>query len=287
MNHPFPRPFSLLLLCGAAAADGGSGAFYAGVNQANVGITGIPIHRGIETSASYNQQSVDSTGGYALESSAYLNKGLTNSKDSASARLAAYRLTTLSPNWLLRAGGQGDYYQNEDFPTDSYTSVGVEATLGHVDAAREGTDIFLSFRKEAHQQVDDDQYDMGRSTLRFTQYMPAGTAEAYWSWYGTYQQNNASDDNRDAVTTGGGVQYNQWELGTFKGQVGLHVSRDSYDGYRTASFFATGSLSKPLKKGLNLQFSANAGQYDAPVEAVDAVKSEDFYSVSTGLKWDF
>jgi hypothetical protein len=294
MNQHILLPASLLLLCGAAFADSRTGSFYAGLNQANYGIAAntnaeeSPTHRGIETSASFNQQSLDNTGGYALESSAYLNKGIAGSQDIGSARLAAYRLIALSPDWLLRAGAQGDYYENGDFPTDSYGGLGAEATLGHVDAERAGTDIYLAYKQETHGQVADDQYDMERRTLRFTQYLP-GKDKTYWSWYGTYQQNDASDANRDSATTVLGVQYNQWAIGPFTGQLGLQRLQDRYEQYQTTTSLASLSLSKPLTKGMSLQFSSNAGKYDAPPDAavVDAAKAKDFYSVSAGIKWDF
>lgn len=292
INRHILLPASLLLLSGAAFADSKAASFYVGVNQANYGIAAnnqeSPTHRGIEASGNFNRQSLGSTGGYALESSAYLNQGLAGSKDISSARLAAYKLTALSPAWLLRAGVQGDYYKNDDFPTDSYQGVGGEATLGHVDAEREGTDIYLSAKRETHGQVADDQYDMERRTLRFTQYLP-GKGDAYWSWYGTYQQNDASDDNRDTTTTVLGIQYNQWALGSLTGQLGLQRLQDHYDQYQATTTLATVSLSKPLTKGMSLQFSANAGKYDTPPDAtvVDVPQDKDFYSLSTGLRWDF
>ncbi|MDX9987399.1 MULTISPECIES: hypothetical protein [Thiothrix] len=313
----------VLLGSGVAVAGGWSGNFQTGGmytnNLAVQSATGIaPAERtnlsrtGIETGIDLRQQSLDHTGGYVLEGLASLNQGLAEGKDITRVRGAAYRLAALDSRWLVRSGVAAEHYQNGDLPTDSYRGLGAESTLGYVGEAGAGTDIGFSIKREDHWQAADTPYKVDKQTLKLVHYFPHQPKQAYWSVEGAYQQAQADDDSRDAISTVLGIQYNQWAMGAWGGQVGLQWRQDDYDGQvspnenpaggmtppsemqppsrQDGTYLIAASVSKQLKKGLHLRLSSSAGQYTSTLGAVGQRRegtSERFHGISATLDWAF
>jgi hypothetical protein len=308
---------AVLLGSGVAVADGWSGNLQSGVTYTDnlevaagsgtaTDTPGSLKRSGVETGISLNRQVLDATGGYVLESSASLNQGLAGRKDIRQARLAAYRLAALNQDWLLRAGIQGNAYANGDVPTENYQGAGAEATLGYMGKTNSGTDIALSFKQERHPA-----YRMERSALKLAHYFPHRKGQAYWSLRGTYQQDAATDDSLDGASNALGISYGPWLLGSFKGTVGVEWQQKQYAQRQTrgtpppgmsppagmalpqredTTSLATISLSKPLKKNLNLHLSSSVGQYSstAGINPMDTTgTNESSNSFSAGLSWDF
>ncbi|WP_287600042.1 hypothetical protein [Thiothrix sp.] len=313
---------ALLAVSGIASAEGWVGTFQSGLTYTDnlevaadsstaTDTPGSLTRGGVKTGISLNRQVLDGTGGYVLESSASLNKGWAGRKDIRQARLAAYRLAALNQDWLLRAGVQGDAYTNGDVPTESYQGVGAEATLGYMGKTNSGTDIALTFKQERHPA-----YRMGRSAMKLAHYFPHRKGQAYWSLRGTYQQDAATDDSLDGAGNALGIGYEQWSLGAFKGTAEVEWQQKQYDQRQTrgtpppgmfppggvppagmtlaqredTTARATISLSKPLKKNLNVHLSSSIGQYASTsgVNPMDtAGTKERFNSFSAGLRWDF
>ncbi len=319
---------ALLLGPGVAVAEGWSGNFQTGVTytnnlevQSGSGITPAEqtsLNRaGAETAISLQRQSLDYTGGYVLEGTASLNKGLSGRQDITRVRGAVYRLAALTPDWLIRTGMEAEHYRNGDLPTGSYRGAGAEATLGHVGEAGAGTDIGFSVKREDHWQAADTPYKVNKQTLKLVHYFPHQPGQAYWSMEGAYQQTRSDDDSRDAASTLLGIQYNQWAVGALNGQVGLQWRQDDYASIpsggnpprgmtpaggmaspagmgppprQDTEYLITASIGKQLRKGLRLRLAASAGQYTSTLGAAGQMAegtSEGFQGVSASLDWAF
>ncbi|MBU0656973.1 MAG: hypothetical protein KJ914_17760 [Gammaproteobacteria bacterium] len=313
---------AVLLGSGTVVADGWSGNLQTGVTYTNnlevQSSTGIApaeqtsLNRsGAETGISLQRQSLDYTGGYVWEGVASLNQGLAGRKDITRVRGAAYRLSALTTNWLVRSGVEAEHYQNGDLPTGSYRGVGAETTLGYVGETGAGTDIGLSVKREDHWQVADTPYKVDKQTLKLVHYFPHQPRQAYWSVEGAYQQAQADDDSRDAASTLLGIQYNQWAIGTLTGQVGLQWRQDDYgqispgenpSGSMTPpagvgqpsrqdkTYLISASLGKQIRKGLHLRLSSNAGQYTSTLGVAGQMQegtNARFHGVSATLDWAF
>lgn len=305
-RHPLPLA-ALLLLSGCASADG-AGSVYSGITHTGnlevqaSGNQGGTARSGLETGITYSHQSLGYTGGYTLDGSADLNKGLAGGRDITSVRATAHKLSAFSPEWLLRVGGQGEQYKNDGLPANSYQGLGAEATLGHLGAAGGGTDITLSFKRERHGQVASDPYSVGRGVLTLVKYSPHAQGQPYWGLQAAYQRNAATDNNSHSFSSALlGAQYSQWALGPFRGQAGVQWQQDTYPQVtagqmggaaptqKGSTYLASASLSKPLRKGLDLQLSASVGRYASTtgIGGMATGSTVGFHSLSAGLKWGF
>lgn len=261
---------------------------------------------GFETGLLVRKQSLDYTGGYALEATAAFNKDLSDNDDISRVSLSASKLLALTPGWLLRNGMGANWYNNEALPGNSYKGLSLESTLGYLNDKGGGTDISLLFKREQHDQLSDDSYDTTRSNLQLTHYFPHKKDSAYWSLQSTLKNNNASDDSRDYDSLRLGVNYNQFSLATFKGRIGFNWQQDRYDqpvmlspmdmpnmgmmpgmGHPNKKnrqdnlYNLSLQLSKPLTPTLGLQFSASLGHYNSNISD----NADDFYSLAVKLAW--
>ena len=268
---------------------------------------------GFETGLLLSKQSLDYTGGYILGASTAFNKDLSGNDNISRMALSATKLSALTPDWLLRSSIRANRYDNEALPSNSYQGLSLESTLGYLDNNGGGTDIFLSLRREQHDQQSADSYDITRSNLGFTHYFAHEKEVAYWSLKATVKNNNANSNERDYDSLMLGVNINQWSFASFKGRVGFNWQQDGYDQSVLLSptdnsppvdivpnrgmmpgmgqlkekkrkddlYSLSLQLDKPLTSSLLLQLSANLGRYDSNITE----NADDFYSLAVKLAW--
>ncbi len=184
---------------------------------------------GFETGISIIKQKLDYNGGYSLQADASFNKGLSDSNNISNIALAGSRLSVLNPNWLLRTNAGINGYDNQALPINSHTGLFLESTFGYLNQRGGGDDISLSIKREFHDQVDNYNYNMTRSTIGLTHYFNHKKENPYWSLQTTLKNNNANIKQRDYNSLFMGTRFRGWSLGTFKGQVGLSWQQDLYD----------------------------------------------------------
>jgi len=268
---------------------------------------------GFETGLTLSKQSLDYTGGYVLEADAAFNKDLSANDDISRVSVSASKLSALAPDWLLRNRIGVNWYDNKALPSNSYQGLSLESTLGYLNDIGGGTDISLSLKREQHDQLSDDTYDMTRSHLGLTHYFSHEKEEAYWSLQATLKNNNASDNSRDYNSLRLGVNMNQISWASSKGQLGFNWQQDHYDqpvllspmgniiptntipnvemmqemgGTREKKrkdnlYSLSLQLGKPLTQSLALQFSVSLGRYDSNISD----NTDDFYSIEAKLAW--
>lgn len=277
--------------------------------------------QGFAVGVSFIKQSLDYTGGYTLQADAFFNQGLSGDEDNniSTLLLSASKLSALNPDWLLRNRISLNQYDNEALASNSYNGLLLETTLGYLDKAGGGNDISFALKREQHHQIDQEAYDTTRSSLRLIHYFSHEKNSPYWSLNTEFKNNNASDNLRDYDSVRLGVNYQQWSLASFKGQLGFNWQYDRYDqpirvsprgtvipinripndnrGINRSGMGITTrekerrdhlydlslQLGKPLTSSITLQFSANVGVYDSTINA----DSEDFYRLATQLNWAF
>ena len=271
---------------------------------------------GLETGLAWSKQSVDFTGGYVLDAKAIFNKDLSSNNDISSLLLSASKLSALSPNWLLRNSITANGYHNEALPSNSYKGISLNTTLGYLDDTGGGTDISLALVQEQHDQSSDDNYDMTRSSIGLTYYLPHPKNSAYWSVSSTLRNNNSDDNSRDYNSLLLGINRNAISLASFTGQFGAYWQYDNYDQpirqsnttttttgntpgmnspgmslqtntttrikeRRDNLYYLSLQLGKPLTHSLSLQLSTSLGRYDSNINT----KADNFYSAAINLVW--
>lgn len=272
--------------------------------------------QGFITGISMIKQSLDYTGGYTLLADASFNQGLSGDTDNtiSTLLLSASKLSALTPDWLLRNSISLNQYDNEALASNSYNGLLLETTFGYLDKVGGGNDISFSLKREQHHQIDQEAYDTTRSSLQLMHYFPHEKSSSYWSLNTALKNNNASDNRRDYDSVMLGINYQQWSLASFKGQLSFNWQYDRYDqlirlsprgnvipndnrGINRSGMDITTSekerrdhlytlslqLGKPLTPSIILQFSANFGVYNSTINA----DSEEFYRLATQLNWAF
>jgi hypothetical protein len=184
---------------------------------------------GVVTGLSLIQQSLDYTGGYTFLADASFNKGFDANTDITRLLLSASKLSALSSDWLLRHTLSINRYDNEAIPSTSYNGFLLNSTLGYLDTAGGGSDFSLSLKQEQHDQGDADAYDTLRSKVQFIHYFAHEKNAPYWNLDIALKNNNANDNRRDYDSLILGVNYTQWTLASFKGQIGFNWQQDRYD----------------------------------------------------------
>ncbi|HHL18545.1 MAG TPA: hypothetical protein ENJ33_02295 [Thiothrix sp.] len=258
---------------------------------------------GIVTGLSFIKQSLDYTGGYTFQADASFNKGFTSDTDISRFVLSASTLSALNPDWLWRNTISLNHYDNEALTSNSYKGLLLGTTFGYLNNVGGGSDISFSLKQEKHDQVDvnNEAYDTTRSNLTFIHYFPHKKDAPYWNFNTALKSNNASDKQRKYDSTMLGINYKQWTLASFDGQIGINWQQDRYDQTAFAlpnqmgGMNATGKkrkdtlyvvslqLGKTLTPSIALQFSAGFGEYDSTSSA----DAERFYRFSTHLTWRF
>jgi len=184
---------------------------------------------GLETGLTLAKQSLNYAGGYSLQADVAFNKDLSANDDISRLSLSASKLSALTPDWLLRSQIGLNAYDNQALPTNSYKGLLLDTTLGYLSDRGGGTDFSLSLKRERHDQLSSDTYDMTRSSLGVTHYFSHTKESSYWSLQAALTRNNASDSGRDYDSLGLGVRLNRITWGAFNGQLGVNWQHDSYD----------------------------------------------------------
>ncbi len=286
-------------------------------NDIRLNDQGSLSRNGLETGLLLNKQSLDYNGGYLLEANATFNKDLSaNNNNISRASLAASKLSALSPDWLARNTIAANWYENDALPSNNYKGLSLNSTLGYLNNNGGGTDLSLSLRQEQHDAVSTDRYDIFRSSIQLTHYLPHKKEAAYWGLRTRLRNNNANDNSRDYYSFMLGVTRHQFSLGSFTGQVGLSWQHDDYEqptsltmlnplpasnmpsmppatsmpqgtGATTTEkrkdnlYYLSLQLGKPLTPSLSVQFSASLGRYDSSISD----QADTFYSSSIKFAW--
>lgn len=329
----FLPPFFLSLLAVSSAVADVSKTLYTGLSYTDnlevqlatdirANNQGSLIRKGFVTGFSLLKQELDYTGGYALQADASFNKGSSSNSDISTFLLSASKLSAVNEDWLLRHQISINSYDNEALASNSYDGLTVQTTLGYLGEAG-GNDISFALKQERHDQDEQETYDITRSNIKLTHYFPHEKNAPSWHIEAGLTNNNASTDNRDYNSLQLGATYKQWDLASFKGQLGLRWQQDHYDQAvrlspaigvipinrtpnggmgtngtnngimnnnnsreqkRKDNLYALSlQLSKALTPTIALQFSASLGVYDSTVSN----RSDDFYSLATTLAWGF
>jgi len=268
----------------------------------------------IETGVTLVKQSLDYSGGYILRSDAVIDKDISGNEDISSLALAASQLLALNNDWLMRNAITANWYDNEFVPVSSYQGQSIESTLGYLSETSGGTDITLSLKQESHRKLFEDSYKTNRSRLTLTQYSAHSSKTPYLSFQAALADNNADDNSRDYQSIELSANYLQWQVGTFKANLGAHWQQDRYDRpisihtdqnlFPANSMGGMGSppttsnitrlirkdhlyslsvqLNKPISQSLTINISGYWGRYDSNI-----ANSVDFYLVATKLNWNF
>jgi len=258
---------------------------------------------GISSNLSLLKQSLDYSGGYTLEAQFNINKSLDNTGDIHRIHLAVSHLFGLNNDWLMRSRVQLHYLDHQAVAINSYTALQVENTLGYVQNDNSGTDIALKLRVESHDKVADEQYKTHNISIALSHYFPHKKQSAYWAGHTSLSNYNANDPQRDFKRLSAGIEYRQWHLGKFTGVAGMQWQYDQYNKRQARSLFSPSlqknipstfiqkdryvfaeiNVNRPLKKSLDLQFSASIGRYQSSQPA----RHENFYRLASHINWNF